>query len=255
MEFASLSIKGRTALVRKEWRASLMAALLDGERCVPQYRGGRGPVWRFPFDGGWGIIRPCRRGGLIRHMLREAYFFKNRPLREFLLLAHLHDQGLSLPEPLGVCWERRGVLFRGALAAREAQAVTLREFLVRAPDAPEETLRRVGHLVREMHDLGVFHADLQVENILIGDPWLYLIDFDRAALLKRVSSLRRARNLLRLRRSLHKNFLPLRFFKMICEGYGMDTLPMWLDLLYGAKGKLSDLLSRRTHPHGETPDR
>ena len=243
--FSRFSEKGKTALVRHVGRLTLAAALLDGEGCKPAGEGGRGGLLRFPYETGWGVIRGYRRGGFVRRFLKESYFVVNRPLREFLLHVRLFEQGLPMPEPLGVLWERRGLCFRGALATREIDGVTLFEYLASAPDAPGETLGCAGALIREMHDAGVFHADLQVRNILVGRDHLYLIDFDRARLACRVSRLQRARNLLRLRRSLVKNFLPLRFFPPLLKGYGTHALPYWLDRVYAAKGWLSDLVSGR----------
>jgi 3-deoxy-D-manno-octulosonic acid kinase len=201
---------------------------------------------RFDFSGGTAVIRPCRRGGFIRRMVEDRYFLSNRPLHELRVHTYLHEQGVAVPEPLGVCYERRGVWFRGCMATREVHATDLLEYLVASPADPEQSLHEVGKLVCEMHDQGVYHADLQIRNILVGAEHAYIIDFDKARRSTKVSRFQRARNLLRLRRSFTKNALPLTLFDIVCRGYGIERLPRSLERLYQAKGAVSDAMSGRT---------
>jgi len=243
--YVIFSENGRSALVRREWRLALARGLLDGTGCRPVGKGGRGEVMRFPFGDGWAILRRHQRGGLIRHVLRDTYLFTNRPLREFATHVEVHSRGLSVPEPLGVRWQRVGPCFRGAIATREVEGEHLLDYLKAAPDAPDDVLASCGKVIRRMHDLGCWHADLQLRNILVGPAGAYIIDFDHARLVLSVGKVARARNLLRLRRSMDKNYVPLRFFEPICEGYGVDSLPNWLDRVYAAKGKASDAMSGR----------
>lgn len=234
-----------SAFVARPWRVAVAGALLDRAHCDPVALGGRGDVWRFPLPDGHGIVRPYRRGGLARVLLRDAYLLKNRPLHEFRVHVSLYRSGLAVPEPLGVVWRRRGLLFSGALATRELHGRNLYDYLAAAPSSPDDTLRRVGSLVREMHDAGVYHADLQVRNIFVGSDRVYLMDFDGARRCASLSKVSRARNLLRLRRSFAKNCLPLRFFDLVREGYGEHWLPLWLRVAYAFKARCSDALTGR----------
>ncbi len=179
---------------------------------------------RFDFSGGSAVIRPCRRGGAIRHIVQDAYLLSNRPLRELRVHAYLYERGVAVPEPLGVCWERRGLWFRGCVATREVDAVDLLEYLTEPPADCAQILEQAGRLVREMHDQGVYHADLQIRNILVSPEHAYIIDLDKARRSTRVSPSKRERNLSRLRRSFVKNSLSLEFFQAICRGYGVDGI-------------------------------
>ena len=237
---------GKVALVQA-WGAELLAAaLLDGEGCVPVGEAGRGVLMRFSCPQGQGILRQYRRGGWIRHVLSDAYLLVNRPVRELQVHAELYTAGLAVPMPLGVCWERRGLLVRGAFASVEIPGMDLCAWLRSGPENAGTVVARCGALIRQMHDLHVWHADLQVKNVVIAEERPYLIDFDKAVIKPHLSPVLRARNLLRLRRSFDKNGLAPDFFRPLCEGYGMELLPGWLSRLYAVKGRLSDLASGRT---------
>ena len=273
----------KTAVFRTEGADQIRAALMDGAGCVPASAEGRGTLMRFPYLDGHALIRKYRRGGAIRFLLKDRYLLHNRPLREFRLHLYVYDKGLSVPKPLGACWERRGICFAGAIATLEINAVNLLQYLrmagsgscstgcparsrgsaplpseeqtqtpaglvelTRAPlPSEEETLRECGALIRQMHEIGVFHSDLQVRNILVGADGPLLIDFDKARLHHSLGPWRRARNLLRFRRSFRKCGLSEVLFQQLCEGYGTLDVPPLLDRFYHVKGRLSDALSGR----------
>ena len=175
------------------------------------------------------------------------------------MLDRLAASGFTAPEPLGAVWERNGIWLRGALATREIEAEDLAHAVRKSGSLPTELLRRTGETLRQMHELGVYHADLNARNILLGRNGVYVIDFDNARDLmcgprghggqNGLSAMACARNLLRLRRSIDKLGLPARVFDLICEGYGTASLPAWLDYLYRWKGVLSDLASGRVRSH------
>ena len=109
--------------------------------------------------------------------------------------------------------------------------------VLESPDAHTgETLRRAGNVIKEMHNAGIFHADLQLRNILVENDTVLLIDFDNASVHSKLSLLQRQRNLLRLKRSFIKNHIPLAYFDALAASYGMDSFPDWLQHLYRARG-------------------
>jgi len=235
MNYIRYSESNRTALVAGTAPEAIADALLSQRACEPFDGGGmgRGVLLRFPVDHGFGVIRRFRRGGFIRHFIRESYLLHNRPLDEFEVQLYLKEQGLPVAEPLGVLWERRGLLFRGAIATRLVDAPNMIVFLKSTPPDPWTPLLKSGALIRSMHDLGVYHADLNASNLLIGQDQVYLIDFDKAARRKRVPDGLRRRNLLRLRRSMAKHGVANAHFRTLCQGYGGAEPPAWLARLGG----------------------
>ncbi len=233
----------RTAIIRGADRVAIEDALMGNAETTPFDAAGRGAVALFALADGEGVLRRCRRGGLTGKLVNEGYVLKNRPMAEFSVHEFLFEAGVSVPEPLGVMWERRGLVFRGAVATRRLDAVGLREWLTTSNTDAASALHSIGRLIRSMHDAGVYHADLHVENILVNEGNVYLIDFDNARRHDSLSALQRARNLLRLRRSLQKHGLYDIAYEAILAGYGAIAFPAWLDAAYRLKAKASDLLA------------
>jgi 3-deoxy-D-manno-octulosonic acid kinase len=180
------------------WRA--------GERLREQ-GGGRGGVAIVQTPVGECVLRHYRRGGMVARLLGDRYLWtgrdRTRSFREFRLLANLSARGLPVPGPVASRYVRHGMRYRADLIMRRiADASTLAECL--ADGRLDSTLAaRVGELVARFHREGVWHADLNAHNVLVGDDRLHLIDFDRGEFRAEARGWREA-NLERLRRSLLK---------------------------------------------------
>ena len=238
---------GRHTVILAKDSSAVRSALLKEEGLESWKQEGRGTVYRFQLDNGVGVFRRYQRGGFIRYFLKDLYLLDNRPLRELAVTAYAWHRDLPVPEPLGVCWERIGPFFRGAIATRWVDSVMLLD-LLRSETLPDDVLRQIGSVIRQMHEMGIYHADLQVRNILVSAGQPLLLDFDNARRCPCLGDTDRARNLLRLRRSFDKNGLSEEPFRVILEGYG--TLPraydQW-DATYRAKGRVSDAMGSRKH--------
>lgn len=253
----------KTALVHPLYRDTVASALLEGRACEPAGKRGRDELVRFPLPDGHGLVRSFRRGGLIRFLLRDRFLRANRPLRELRVLMRANAAGLPVPVPLGACWEKRGPFYRGRIATREIEALDLLGFLHTGSPARNMVLQRCGLAIRQMHDAGIWHADLQVANILVAGTKVYLVDFDKARAPGRVSPLRRWRNLSRLERSMFKHGLPGRDFSRILDGYDVNSADMPSMVLFGllnvlrhalSLDGLRDLMSSaRAERHGNVP--
>ena len=188
-------------------------------------RGGRGTLWRVPFEGnGAAIVRTYRRGGLVRHLTRDLYWDRPpRPFAELRTLVEARRRGVPTVEVLGagVTWAGWGC-YRGTLVTREAAGfVDWWRWLQTVPAAAERraVAAHVAETIRLMHARGVQHADLNLTNVLVrvedGRPAALILDFDRARMFASgLTPTRRRRNLRRLHRSLSKLDPDGRFFPL-----------------------------------------
>ena len=176
--------------------------------------GGRGSAWRIQdeLQGetiDW-VLRNYLRGGMVRHLVHDRYFFsgleKTRPWREFMLLQAMRQQGLPVPDVVAARIDRGTFSYRGSLltVTLPGESLTHRVLAGKLDDA---VWQAVGRTIARFHRSGIWHADLNANNILLdfatSEPAVYLIDFDRARQ-RDISPDWQQANLDRLLRSLEK---------------------------------------------------
>lgn len=165
--------------------------------------GGRAGAWFIRLGKTAAVLRHYRRGGWAQRLLRDQYLWlgttRARAFAEFAIMRSMWSSGLPVPQPLAAAVWRTGLLYRAALVtARIAHARPLAVF----PKA--EVWFEAGRVIAQMHHAGVWHADLNVFNLMVDDQVrVWLIDFDRARQ-GRITQAQRSENLARLLRSLRK---------------------------------------------------
>ena len=173
---------------------------------------GRGSAWFIDAPFGPVVLRQYLRGGWVARLSRQSYLYlsveRSRPFREFNTLAALYALGLPVPRPVAALCQHQGILSTGALmTARIPSAKTLADLLAVKEDDPDLSAShwaRIGKCIRQFHDAGVWHADLNARNIMLDDQSkVFLIDFDRARHTPG-QAVDGEGNLNRLKRSLHK---------------------------------------------------
>ena len=154
------------------------------------------------------VLRHYLRGGWAAYLSRDRYVYtgldRSRPIAEFHMLDRLHKLGLPVPRPLAAQCAREGLFYSGDLMTRRLLDVVP---LADLPDTQHNDPAMwiaTGACIRQFHDRGLVHADLNARNILVGsESTVYLIDFDRAQIRQGARNLFAA-NLRRLQRSLRK---------------------------------------------------
>ena len=169
---------------------------------------GRGSALFLETAFGPAVLRHYLRGGWAARFSRDRYLYtgleRSRPIAEFHMLARLHQQGLPVPRPLAAQCAREGLFYSGDLITRRLLDVLPLADLPDIQQSDPAMWIATGACIRNFHDHGLVHADLNARNILIGgDGSVYLIDFDRAQIRAGAQSLFEA-NLRRLKRSLQK---------------------------------------------------
>lgn len=168
---------------------------------------GRGTAWFVGHPPNAWVLRRYRRGGLPGKLIRDHYWHTSlalsRPWREFRISARLHAQGLPVPRPVAACLTRSGLTDTGALlTCRIPDAQSLGDRMLAGNLTPTDW-RAVGQTIARLHGAQLWHADLNIHNLLC-DPqgaW-HVIDLDRARF--RNGHFWMAGNLRRLRRSVDK---------------------------------------------------
>lgn len=167
---------------------------------------GRGSALMLDTPYGPAVLRQYLRGGLAARFSRDRYLYlghsRSRPFVEAAMLARLRSLELPVPEILAALSTRHGMVCSGALLmARIPGALPMADLLAES-NGHALDWQDIGRCIRRFHRAGVFHADLNVRNILIDpEQKVWLIDFDRARIVRPESSAL-VSNLRRLHRSL-----------------------------------------------------
>jgi lipopolysaccharide kinase (Kdo/WaaP) family protein len=154
---------------------------------------GRGPLRRVKLPNGEvALLRRYHHGGLFRRLTGGMFFtWPPRPFRELMITEELRRRGIPTVEVYGACVEPVwGPFYGGWLATRAIPGAqdfwaALKSGFVRDADE-ERCLHAVARSVRAMHREGIYHADLNLKNILLcldnRNVSAYIIDFDKAKL-------------------------------------------------------------------------
>ncbi len=180
-----------------------------GDKASKVSDGGRNTAWYVSTPWGEAVLRHYHRGGLVGRFVDERYVWVSeeatRSFQEFDLLNAMHAEGLPVPRAMAAAYQRRGVTYRAAIMTERLEnTVSLAQAISRAGPASIHLVAPVAAAIRQLHDAGVYHADLNAHNILVDDSQkIWLIDFDKSSRKTMTASLRE-QSLERLGRSLQK---------------------------------------------------
>ena len=176
--------------------------------------GNRQSAHRLDLDGGVELFaRRGRRGGMISSILNDVYVgMTPRPLTELAVTIEAMRRGVPVAEPMGAMVEWIGpALYRGFFLTRAVRGMTLWDF-VKTDDDPtvrSHVLEQARAAIDIMHSKGLFHADLNLHNLLVTQARdsfsVIIIDLDKSRLFDApVSVAMRHANAARLMRSARK---------------------------------------------------
>ena len=227
--FSVITTEKTELVVRDLYKARLMErgihnpdALIRRQGDKAQLMEGRGFLVSLPMDEKGSermVIRHYEHGGIFRALTKDLFIKGSRPFRELVVTEMARKAGLPTMEILVAI--KRPVLwpfYRGDLVSREIpNSVDLIQYFTRLGKPRDkkqlsekrELIRQAGRLVREMHELGIYHADLHLKNFIVQRARgtmgpLYIIDFDRSMIIHPLESGKWFANLLRLDRSVEK---------------------------------------------------
>jgi hypothetical protein len=133
---------------------------------------GRGGVLR----AGEVVLRPYRRGGLVRHFNPAIYLGPGRFRQEFLVHRVLWAAGAPTVEPLGWAYRRRSWGWEGVFLTRFEPGASWPHDWPRAG-----ALARIAELLRALSAWGLHAPDLNATNFLLPEAGgLVALDWDGA---------------------------------------------------------------------------
>lgn len=155
--------------------------------------GGRGGAMDLTIGGDDVVLRLVRRGGLLRFVLRERTWSRDRAFREVAALASMRARGVPAVQPVAAVATPAGLgLYRHALLTLRARGTQdlLEALDARTPPDREgadrervECLQAAARAVKAGFDAGLDPPDLTPRNLLLTDserPECLWVDLDRA---------------------------------------------------------------------------
>ena len=181
----------------------------DRKGAVTGQATGRGSALFLDTSFGPAVLRPYLRGGWPARISRDRYSYsgiaRSRPVREFNILKDMAALGLPVPVPLAALVDRGWFSYRGSMLMEQILGVKPLSDYLGIETENSVIWSGTGECIRQFHEAGVNHADLNTHNLLIdpNEGKVYLVDFDRCTMSKG-SVVAGEPNLARLKRSLVK---------------------------------------------------
>ncbi|UJS18720.1 MAG: lipopolysaccharide kinase InaA family protein [Candidatus Jettenia sp.] len=223
--FSIIRRGGTTILVRAGYKETILNIVFDTKPVheryadTPNIKSGRGSYVSVPVTGYSGerlIIRDYRHGGLFGKLLGGIFCNKSRPFNEFSLHEYASQKGVLSAEVIAVTKRRVwGLFYKANFITKEISgAVDIAQFLKESSllyiqESKKSIISALARSIRNMHDAGIYHADLHIKNILLKSDsrdefTVYIIDLDKSVIFPTFPINERIKNLLRLDRSLEK---------------------------------------------------
>ena len=165
------------------------------------------------------VIKHYTRGGFARKLSKDIFWGKLRPIRELKVLEEAKLRKVQTAEILAVIIHKMpGFFYKAYLVSKAIPGgIDLKTYIERLNQTSTNTglkekrqaIISVARAVRNMHDKGIYHADLNMKNIVIQKqtpilPVSYIIDFDKSTIAEHLSLKNKFKNLFRLHRSADK---------------------------------------------------
>ena len=215
--------------------ASFNSKIWAQRSAIVGFAEGRGTTFFIQHQGRDFVLRHYQRGGLATKFSVDRYIYLGlrftRPWREWALLTRMLEKGLPVPVPAAIKVERHGLLYAADIMMLRIPGARSLMSILMGDELTEGYWIAIGSMIRRFHEQGVYHADLNANNIMLDEGGrCYLIDFDRCKIKKPALKWQKE-NLLRLKRSLNKISANNEVFYFVEEnwrsllrGYGWEDL-------------------------------
>lgn len=168
---------------------------------------GRGSAWFVDIDNRQWVLRHYKRGGLISKLIKDTYWSpvlnKTRAWYEWKLLKTLHENNLPVPRPVAAASTSFLGFYKADIIIEKIPDTQTLASILTEKSLTNTIWKNIGDTIKRFHDLSIYHADLNANNILLNKSnKIFIIDFDRGKIRRNGSW--KETNLKRLQRSLNK---------------------------------------------------
>ncbi len=198
-------------IVNDEFKEEISSQWFDDKYWLNQGRllgasSGRGSAWMVKTGSLKMMLRHYYRGGIPAKFNKDKYLWtglnNTRGFSEFRLLAKMHNLGLPVPQPVAAQVCKAGMFYQANILIQYlAHQSTFAQIL--NTKSSEEVWNKLGKLIAKFHNNGIYHADLNANNILVDENIIHLIDFDNSKQ-KKTRKMWQKSNIKRLKRSIDK---------------------------------------------------
>ncbi len=162
------------------------------------------------------IVREYWHGGMVGKIFKDFFCNGMRPVRELSVCEAARRGGINTTEIIAIVKNNIfGPLYKFRLVTKEiAKSIDLIELLLHSGEnqlfeQKKQIINELAKAVNDMHNAGIYHADLHLKNILVksapgGGVHVYIIDLDKSKQCERISFQRKMKNIMRLDRSVVK---------------------------------------------------
>ena len=171
------------------------------------------------------IVREYWHGGMVGKIFKDLFCDGMRPVRELSVCEAASKGGIKTTEIIAIIkCKVFGPLYKFRLITKEiTESIDLIDLLLHSGESPrrllsgenqlfeqkKQIINELAKAVNDMHNVGIFHADLHLKNILVksdpgGGVHVYIIDLDKSKQYEKISLQRKMKNIMRLDRSVVK---------------------------------------------------
>ena len=117
------------------------------------------------------VLRHYNRGGFVSRLVKDQYLWMGegytRSFKEWHLLNYMVEKRLPVPIPVAARYVRHGICYKADIITREIPDIESLSDKLLGNLMTEELWKKIGECIAKFHDQGVFHMDLNAENIQI----------------------------------------------------------------------------------------
>ena len=171
------------------------------------------------------IVREYWHGGMVGKIFKDLFCDGMRPVRELSVCEAASKGGIKTTEIIAIIkCKVFGPLYKFRLITKEiTESIDLIDLLLHSGESPrrllsgenqlfeqkKQIINELAKAVNDMHNVGIFHADLHLKNMLVksdpgGGVHVYIIDLDKSKQYEKISLQRKIKNIMRLDRSVVK---------------------------------------------------